>query len=102
MNYEHAFPQWSNTSGKERKKVLHRFADLIVERAEEIAMVFFNAYNSDLERLGEPVVREVENSWIVEIAVSDPIRPALGMPEEGTFVIEMRKSNCQILDLAVR
>jgi 5-carboxymethyl-2-hydroxymuconic-semialdehyde dehydrogenase len=35
----HAFPQWSNTPGKERKKVLHRFADLIVERAEEIAMV---------------------------------------------------------------
>jgi len=72
------------------------------ELAEEIAMVFFNAYNSDLERLGDPVVREAAVSWIVEIAVSDPIRPALGMPEEGTFVIEMRKSNCQILDLAVR
>ena len=34
-----AFSDWSNTPGKERKKVLHRFADLIVKRAEEIAMV---------------------------------------------------------------
>ena len=34
-----AFPDWSKTPGKERKKVLHRFADLIVQRAEEIAMV---------------------------------------------------------------
>lgn len=36
---QEAFRDWSRTSGKERKKILHRFADLIVERAEEIAMV---------------------------------------------------------------
>ncbi|NKB38562.1 MAG: 5-carboxymethyl-2-hydroxymuconate semialdehyde dehydrogenase [Gammaproteobacteria bacterium] len=36
---EEAFTDWSRLSGKERKKVLHRFADLIVVRAEEIAMV---------------------------------------------------------------
>ena len=36
---ESAFKEWSKTPGKERKKVLHRFADLIVQRAEEIAMV---------------------------------------------------------------
>ena len=36
---EAAFTDWSQTSGKERKKILHRFADLIVARAEEIAMV---------------------------------------------------------------
>lgn len=34
-----AFPAWRDTPGRERKKILHRFADLIVERAEEIAMV---------------------------------------------------------------
>jgi len=34
-----AFPDWSSMPGKERKKVLHKFADLIVARAEEIAMV---------------------------------------------------------------
>jgi len=34
-----AFSVWRDTPGKERKKILHHFADLIVERAEEIAMV---------------------------------------------------------------
>ncbi len=34
-----AFPVWRDTPGKERKLILHHFADLIVERAEEIAMV---------------------------------------------------------------
>jgi len=34
-----AFPVWRDTPGKERKEILHHFADLIVERAEEIAMV---------------------------------------------------------------
>jgi 5-carboxymethyl-2-hydroxymuconic-semialdehyde dehydrogenase len=33
-----AFPAWAATSGKERKKILHKIADLIVERAEEIAL----------------------------------------------------------------
>ena len=34
-----AFPAWSGVSGKERKTILHRFADLVVDRAEEIALV---------------------------------------------------------------
>ncbi len=34
-----AFPDWSRTSGKERKKILNRFADQIEQRAEEIALV---------------------------------------------------------------
>ena len=34
-----AFPQWSQISGQERKRILHHFADLIEERAEEIALV---------------------------------------------------------------
>jgi 5-carboxymethyl-2-hydroxymuconic-semialdehyde dehydrogenase len=33
-----AFPAWSAMSGEARKKVLHKIADLIVERAEEIAL----------------------------------------------------------------
>lgn len=36
---EAAFPGWRDTPGKERKEILHHFADLIVQRAEEIAMV---------------------------------------------------------------
>lgn len=33
-----AFPAWRDMPGTERKKILHRIADAIVERAEEIAM----------------------------------------------------------------
>lgn len=33
-----AFPAWAATSGAARKKILHRIANLIVERAEEIAL----------------------------------------------------------------
>ena len=34
-----AFPGWSRTSGKDRRKILNRFADLVEQRAEEIALV---------------------------------------------------------------
>jgi 5-carboxymethyl-2-hydroxymuconic-semialdehyde dehydrogenase len=34
-----AFPGWRDTPGRERKRILNRFADLILERAEEIALV---------------------------------------------------------------
>lgn len=33
-----AFPAWSAMNGEARKKILHKIADLIVERAEEIAL----------------------------------------------------------------
>ena len=36
---EAAFEQWGNGSGAERKKILHNFADKIVDHAEEIALV---------------------------------------------------------------
>lgn len=34
-----AFPAWRDMPGAERKKILHHFADKIVERADEIALV---------------------------------------------------------------
>ncbi|MCY4155066.1 MAG: 5-carboxymethyl-2-hydroxymuconate semialdehyde dehydrogenase [Gammaproteobacteria bacterium] len=34
-----AFPVWSGVSGKERRNILHRFADRVEQRAEEIALV---------------------------------------------------------------
>ena len=33
-----AFPEWAAMSGAARKKILHKIADMIVERAEEIAL----------------------------------------------------------------
>ncbi len=34
-----AFPGWRDMPGAERKQILHRFADLLIERSEEIALV---------------------------------------------------------------
>ena len=34
-----AFDEWKNISGKERKKLLHKIADGIEDRAREIALV---------------------------------------------------------------
>jgi len=34
-----AFPAWRDMPGAERKKILHHFADMVVERADEIALV---------------------------------------------------------------
>jgi 5-carboxymethyl-2-hydroxymuconic-semialdehyde dehydrogenase len=34
-----AFPSWRDTPGKDRQRILRRFADLILERAEEVALV---------------------------------------------------------------
>ncbi|MDE0513643.1 MAG: 5-carboxymethyl-2-hydroxymuconate semialdehyde dehydrogenase [Gammaproteobacteria bacterium] len=36
---QEAFPAWSRTSGKARRKILNRFAELVEQRAEEIALV---------------------------------------------------------------
>ncbi|PFG11220.1 5-carboxymethyl-2-hydroxymuconate semialdehyde dehydrogenase [Marinobacter sp. LV10MA510-1] len=36
---ENAFEAWANTPGAERKKMLHKFADRLVDRADEIALI---------------------------------------------------------------
>lgn len=36
---EAAFESWANTPGAERKRLLHKFADRLVERADEIALI---------------------------------------------------------------
>jgi len=36
---QEAFPAWSGASGKERRKILNRFAELVEQRAEEISLV---------------------------------------------------------------
>ena len=41
-----AFPAWRDMPGAERKRILHHFADKIVERADEIALVCL-LYTSD-------------------------------------------------------
>ncbi|MDD9908456.1 MAG: 5-carboxymethyl-2-hydroxymuconate semialdehyde dehydrogenase [Ahrensia sp.] len=56
-----AFPAWRDVSGAERKKILHRIADAIVERAEEIA--FCECYDTGqaLRFMSKAALRGAEN-----------------------------------------
>lgn len=56
-----AFPQWSQISGQERKKILHHFADLIEERAEEIALVEASDCGQAIRFMKQAAVRGAAN-----------------------------------------
>ena len=40
-----AFVGWAAMEGEDRRKILHKIADGIVERAEEIAFIVFSSYS---------------------------------------------------------
>ncbi|MFK8022684.1 MAG: 5-carboxymethyl-2-hydroxymuconate semialdehyde dehydrogenase [Ilumatobacter sp.] len=56
-----AFGDWSSRSGKERKKVLHRVADLIEERADEIAAVECIDTGQTIRFMSAAAIRGAEN-----------------------------------------
>jgi 5-carboxymethyl-2-hydroxymuconic-semialdehyde dehydrogenase len=56
-----AFPQWSQISGQERKRILHHFADLIEERAEEIALVEASDCGQAIRFMKQAAVRGAAN-----------------------------------------
>ncbi|WP_109465326.1 5-carboxymethyl-2-hydroxymuconate semialdehyde dehydrogenase [Albibacillus kandeliae] len=56
-----AFPAWAAMDGKERKKILHRVADLIVERAEEIALCECWDTGQALRFMSKAALRGAEN-----------------------------------------
>lgn len=56
-----AFPDWRNMAGAERKKILHRVADLIVERAEEIALLECWDTGQALRFMSKAALRGAEN-----------------------------------------
>jgi len=58
---EGAFPQWQATPGRERKKILHRVADLIVARAEEIALIESCDCGQPLRFMKAAALRGAEN-----------------------------------------
>jgi 5-carboxymethyl-2-hydroxymuconic-semialdehyde dehydrogenase len=55
------FPAWAALSGEERKARLHRLADLIVERAEEIAFVECMDTGQSLKFMAKAALRGAEN-----------------------------------------
>ena len=56
-----AFPGWSRTSGDERRKLLHRIADAIVVRADEIALVESLDTGQPLRFMSKAALRGAEN-----------------------------------------
>jgi len=56
-----AFPAWRDAPGKDRQKILNRFADLIVERAEEIALVESMDTGQPIRFMKAAAVRGAEN-----------------------------------------
>ncbi len=56
-----AFQSWSQTSGAERKKILHKIADGIVARAEEIAFVEAIDTGQTIRFMSKAAIRGAEN-----------------------------------------
>jgi len=56
-----AFATWSQTSGKERRKLLHAIADAIIARAEEIALVESLDTGQPLRFMSKAALRGAEN-----------------------------------------
>ena len=56
-----AFPQWRDMDSKERKKILHKIADGIVERSEEIAFAECYDTGQALRFMSKAALRGAEN-----------------------------------------
>lgn len=56
-----AFPGWAAKTGEERKALLHKVADAIVERAEEIALVECMDTGQSLKFMAKAALRGAEN-----------------------------------------
>lgn len=56
-----AFPAWRDVPGAERKKILNHFADLVVKRAEEIALVESMDCGQPLRFMRQAAVRGAAN-----------------------------------------
>ena len=56
-----AFPDWMAMSGNQRRKILHRIADLIVERAEEISFVEAMDTGQTIRFMSKAALRGAEN-----------------------------------------
>ena len=56
-----AFPEWRDLPGAKRKQILHRIADLIVERAEEIALCECWDTGQAIRFMSKAAIRGAEN-----------------------------------------
>ncbi|MEM9040040.1 MAG: 5-carboxymethyl-2-hydroxymuconate semialdehyde dehydrogenase [Actinomycetota bacterium] len=85
-----AFVEWSGTPGKERKRILHRVADLIVERRDEIATVECIDTGQAIRFMSQAALRGAENfRFFADHAPS--ANDGRSMPDEHHLNYSMRQ-----------
>jgi len=85
---ESAFDEWRDMPGAERKKVLHRFADKLVDRAEEIALVESADCGQPLRFMKQAAVRGAANfRFFADKAVEARDGQALHQVEHTNFTV---------------
>ncbi|MBN7797316.1 5-carboxymethyl-2-hydroxymuconate semialdehyde dehydrogenase [Parahaliea mediterranea] len=85
---EQAFPAWRDLSGQERKRILHRFADLLEARAEEIALVESMDCGQALRFMKQAAVRGAANfRFFADKAPEARNGQALYQPEHSNLTL---------------
>ncbi|MEL6891152.1 MAG: 5-carboxymethyl-2-hydroxymuconate semialdehyde dehydrogenase [Actinomycetota bacterium] len=85
-----AFETWSHTPGKERKRILHAVADLIVERKDEIATVECIDTGQAIRFMSQAALRGAENfRFFADHAPS--ANDGRSMPDEHHLNYSMRQ-----------
>ncbi|MBZ8132133.1 5-carboxymethyl-2-hydroxymuconate semialdehyde dehydrogenase [Afifella sp. IM 167] len=79
-----AFAGWAGMPGKERKKLLHRIADAIAARAEEIALTECVDTGQAWRFMSKAALRAAENFRFFADRAPDA-RNGLALPAEGQF-----------------
>lgn len=85
---EAAFDGWKNTPGAERKKILNNFADLLVKRAEEIALVESMDCGQPIRFMKQAAVRGAANfRFFADKAPEAQNGQALYQPEHSNMTL---------------
>lgn len=83
-----AFPAWRDLAGSERRKILHKFADLLVARAEEIALVESSDCGQPVRFMKQAALRGAENfRFFADKAVEAKDGLALMQAEHTNFTV---------------
>ena len=83
-----AFDEWRSIAGSERKKILHNFADKLVERAEEIALVESSDCGQPIRFMKQAAVRGAANfRFFADKATEATNGLALQQPQHTNFTV---------------
>lgn len=83
-----AFPEWRDMTGAARKKILHKFADEIEKRAEEIALIESSDCGQALRFMRQAAVRGAANfRFFADKAAEARDGQALLQPEHTNYTL---------------